>query len=43
LFAHLVACWHFRGNARAMLVISTFPSYELALLRLTYRANSYLW
>ena len=31
LFAHLVARWHFRGNARVMLAISTFLSYSLAL------------
>jgi hypothetical protein len=31
LFVCLKACWHFRGNARVMLVISSFPSYDLAL------------
>jgi hypothetical protein len=30
LFVHLVARRHFRGNARVMLAISTFPSYSLA-------------
>jgi hypothetical protein len=31
LFAHLAARRHFRGNARVMLAISTFPSYDLVL------------
>jgi hypothetical protein len=31
LFTHLAARWHFRGNFRVMLGISTFPSYGLAL------------
>jgi hypothetical protein len=31
LFVHLAARWHFRGNARVMLAISTFLSYGLAL------------
>jgi hypothetical protein len=26
-----MARWHFRGNARVMLVISSFLSYDLAL------------
>jgi hypothetical protein len=42
LFAQLTACGHFRGNARVKLAISAFPSYDLALLRPTYRANSYI-
>jgi hypothetical protein len=35
LFVRLKARWHFRGNARVMIVILAFPSYDLAL-RSTY-------
>jgi hypothetical protein len=31
LFVRLKARWHFRGNARVMIVILAFPSYDLAL------------
>jgi hypothetical protein len=30
----LAARWHFRGNARVMIVISAFPSYDLAFFAL---------
>jgi hypothetical protein len=31
LFVRLKDRWHFRGNARVMIVILAFPSYDLAL------------
>jgi hypothetical protein len=31
LFVHLKARWNFRGNARVMIVILAFSSYDLAL------------